>query len=86
MGQLTRQEQIELSNLHAKLKNKQATKADKLRYLDLLLKRGDLTDEKYQLYKQSLEKDNNNDKLIEYLLAIGAVALLGFLLSKLFKE
>jgi hypothetical protein len=72
-----------LADLGVLIKDGKATKAEKDEYMYLLYKSGQLPEKQYNEYKNG---DKYADDIVNAALAIGAIFLMGWLVSKLFEK
>jgi len=72
-----------LVDLGVLIKDGKATKSEKDEYMYILFKNGQLPEKQYNEYKNG---DKYSDNIVNAALAIGAVFLMGYLLSKLFDD
>lgn len=68
-----------LSDLSEKVKSGLANKQEKGELVALLYKNGSITKKQFEDYK----KGENSDEILNAVLAIGAIVLVGYLISKL---
>lgn len=73
-----------LSYLGERIKSGLATKQEKDEYMLILYNDGRITQKQYNEYKANGNKSNTED-IVNAALAIGAVILLGYLISETFK-
>ena len=71
-----------LSYLGDKVKTGQATKAEKDEFMQMLYQNGNITPQQYNDYKS----DGNKEEIVNAALGIGAVILIGYLLTELFNK
>ena len=74
-----------LSYLGDKLKAGLATKQEKDEYMLILYKNGSITQKQYNDYLANANK-TNTDEIVNAALAVGAVLLIGYLISEMFKS
>lgn len=74
-----------LSYLGDRLKTGNATEHEKDEYMLILLKNGSITQKQHSEYLKNRNKANT-DEILNTALAIGAVLLIGYLLSEMFKS
>ena len=73
-----------LSYLGDKLKDGQATKLEKDEYMQMLYNNGNITQKQYNDYLANGNKINT-DEIVNAALAVGALLLIGYLISEMFK-
>lgn len=74
-----------LSYLGDRLKAGLASKQEKDEYMQILFKNGRITQKQYSEYLANGNKANT-DEIVNAALAVGAVLLIGYLISEMFKE
>jgi Ni,Fe-hydrogenase I small subunit len=74
-----------LSYLGDRLKAGLATKQEKDEYMLILYKNGSITQKQYNEYLANGNKANT-DEIVNAALAVGAVLLIGYLISEMFKS
>jgi len=72
-----------LSFLGDKVKKGNATKAEKDEFMLMLYQNGSITAKQYNDYKAN--GNSNTDDIVNAALAVGAVLLIGYLISEMFK-
>jgi hypothetical protein len=73
-----------LSYLGDKLKSGTATKQEKDEYMLMLYNNGSISKNQYNDYLANGNK-NNSDEIVNAALSIGAVLLIGYIISEMFK-
>lgn len=71
-----------LAFLGDKVRGSTASKPEKDEYMRLLYLNGSITEQQYKDYVAG----RNSDEILQAALAVGAVLLIGFLISELFKR
>lgn len=74
-----------LSYLGDKVKLGTATKAEKDEFMYMLYKNGSITPNQYNDYKAN-GNATNTEEIVNAALAVGAVLLIGYLISEMFKS
>jgi len=74
-----------LSYLGDRLKTGIATKQEKDEYMLILHRNGNITQKQYNEYKANGDKANT-EEIVNAALAVGAVLLIGYLISEMFKS
>lgn len=74
-----------LSYLGDKVKLGSATKAEKDEFMDILYQNGSITPKQYNDYKTNGNKINT-EEILNAALAVGAVLLIGYLISEMLKS
>ena len=75
----------QLSILGDKVKAGTASKTEKDQFMLMLYSNGNITKQQYEEYLQTKNSKNSNE-VLNAALAIGAVTIIGYLLSQLFEE
>ena len=71
-----------LQDLSNKVRNKTATREERKEYMSILYKNGSITEKQYKDYIEG----KNTEDILSAALGIGAVVLLGYLLTKLIDD
>lgn len=71
-----------LSYLGERVKKGDSSKAEKDEFMELLYQNGSITKTQYDDYKAN----RNLDEILNVALAVGAIALIGYLVSEIFKS
>jgi hypothetical protein len=74
-----------LSYLGDKLKSGIATSQEKDEYINILYKNGKISQKQYEAYFANPNK-SNSEEILNAALSIGAILLIGYLISEMFKS